>query len=190
MAPPRVGVELAAPGADPGGWLAEATAYEAAGVDSLWVGTEPGANPWVLLGALAAVTWRVRLGAVVDEGARAEETVAVATLRRLSRERLLLGRPRRGSAMLDVEGPVAAGAVDVGDAGRWAGLEAAVAGGEVERWARAAPPPGRRAWAEALAAAADADAHGLLVPATPGLLDLLRNPDDEDDRGDLRLTYG
>ena len=56
MAPPRVGVELAAPGADPGGWLAEATAYEAAGVDSLWVGTEPGANPWVLLGALAAVS--------------------------------------------------------------------------------------------------------------------------------------
>ena len=46
MAPPRVGVELAAPGADPGGWLAEATAYEAAGHDSLWVGTEPGANPW------------------------------------------------------------------------------------------------------------------------------------------------
>jgi len=161
VAPPRVGVELAAPGADPGGWLAEATAYEAAGVDSLWVGGGDD-DPWVLLGALAAMTWRVRLAPPAGAAAHAASTVE-----RLSGGRLL---------------------VILVDAG--AGLEAAVAGGEVERWARAAPPPGRRAWAEALAAAADADAHGLLVPATPGLLDLLRNPDDEDDRGDLRLTYG
>ena len=152
MAPPRVGVELAAPGADPGGWLAEATAYEAAGVDSLWVGGGDD-DPWVLLGALAAMTWRVRLAPPAGAAAHAASTVE-----RLSGGRLL---------------------VVLVDAG--AGLEAAVAGGEVERWARAAPPPGRRAWAEA---------HGLLVPATPGLLDLLRNPDDEDDRGDLRLTYG
>lgn len=159
MGAPRIGVELATPGADPGGWLAEATAYEAAGIDSLWVAAGEDDDPWVLLGALAAVTWRVRLAPPAGAAARAASTVE-----RLSGGRLL---------------------VVLVDAG--AGLEAAVAGGEVERWVRAAPPPGRRAWAEALAAA---DADGLLVPATPGLLDLLRNPDEEDDRSDLALTHG
>jgi len=156
----RVGVELGAPGADPGGWLAEATAYEAAGVDSLWVRAGGDDDPWVLLGALAAVTWRVRLAAPAAPAAPGAETVA-----RLSGGRLL--------TVL----------VDAG-----ASVEAAATADAVERWLRAAPAPGRRAWAEALAAAEDAD--GLLVPATPGLLDLLRNPEDEDDRGDLRLTYG
>jgi hypothetical protein len=142
----RVGVELGAPGADPGGWLAEATAYEAAGVDSLWVRAGGDDDPWVLLGALTAVTWKVRLGVIPH---RVPAAGVTATLERLSRGRLVSAD---------------------------------------ERWVWSAPPPGRRAWAEALAAAGDAD--GLLVPATPGLLDLLRNPEDEDDRGDLRLTYG
>jgi alkanesulfonate monooxygenase SsuD/methylene tetrahydromethanopterin reductase-like flavin-dependent oxidoreductase (luciferase family) len=156
----RVGVELGAPGADPGGWLAEATAYEAAGVDSLWVRGGGDDDPWVLLGALAAVTWRVRLAAPAAAAAPGAETVA-----RLSGGRLLTVLVDAGAA-----------------------VEAAATADAVERWLRAAPAPGRRAWAEALAAARDAD--GLLVPATPGLLDLLRNPEDEDDRGDLRLTYG
>jgi hypothetical protein len=146
VAPPRIGVELGGPGADPGGWLAEATAYETAGVDSLWVRSGEDDDPWMLLAALAAVTWRVRL--VVSPGAAPAAGVA-PTLERLSRGRLV---------------------------------------GADERWVRSAPAPGRPAWAEALAAAGDAD--GLLVPATPGLLDLLRNPDEEDDRGDLQLTYG
>jgi hypothetical protein len=30
----------------------------------------------------------------------------------------------------------------------------------------------------------------VLVRAAPGLLDLLRNPDAEDDRADLQLSYG
>jgi hypothetical protein len=144
----RVGVELGAPGADPGGWLAEATAYEAAGVDSLWVRGGGDDDPWVLLAALAAVTWRVRLGVVPDT---TPSPGVAATLDRLSRGRLV---------------------------------------GDGERWMSAAPPPGRQAWADALAEAEAAGAVGLLVPATPGLLDLLRNPDEEDDRGDLRLTYG
>jgi Luciferase-like monooxygenase len=148
VAPPRVGVELGAPGADPGGWLAEATAYEAAEVDSLWVRGDGDDDPWVLLGALAAMTWRVRLGVTPDT---APSAGVAATLERLSRGRR-----------------VAAG----------------------ERWSRASPAPGRRAWAEALEAATAAGVDGVIVPATPGLLDLLRNPDDEDDRGDLRLTYG
>jgi hypothetical protein len=159
----RVGVELPAPGDDPGGWLAEATAYEAAGVDSLWLhGGDAGA--WVLLGALAAVTWRVRLG--VLPGAVAEPSAAAA-LGRLSRGRLLQARAGLGGDGIEVEG-----------------------GEAVERWSRAAPPPGRPAWAGALEAAATAGAAGVLVPAAPGLLDLLRNPDAEDDRSDLQMSCG
>jgi hypothetical protein len=160
----RVGVELAVPGDDPGGWLAEATAYEAAGADSLWVhGGDAGA--WVLLGALAAVTWRVRLG-MLPGGVAGPESAADA-LQGLSRGRLLVARPGIGGDSLEVE-----------------------AGGATERWSRAAPPPGRRAWAGALEAAAAAGDTGILVRTAPGLLDLLRNPDAEDDRSDLQLSYG
>jgi hypothetical protein len=161
----RIGVELAVPGDDPGGWLAEATAYEAAGVDSLWVGGGD-AGAWVLLGALAAVTWRVRLGMLPGDGTE-PAAAAATTLRRMSRGRLVVARPSAGGDVLEV-------AVD----------------GRTERWSRAAPRAGRPAWAEALAAAAVAGAAGLLVSASPGLLDLLRNPHDEDDRSDLQLTYG
>lgn len=146
MSDVRIGVELGSPGSDPGGWLAEATAYEAAGVDSLWVRGGEDDDPWVLLGALAAMTWSVRLGVVPQTAPAAG---VAASLERLSRGRLV---------------------------------------GDGERWVRAAPAPGRKAWAEALAAAGDAD--GLLVPASPGLIDLLRNPDDEDDRSDLQLAHG
>ncbi|HEX3607800.1 MAG TPA: LLM class flavin-dependent oxidoreductase [Candidatus Dormibacteraeota bacterium] len=146
MTPPLVGVELGHPGDDPRGWLAEATAYEEAGVDSLWIGA--GAHdPWVLLGALAAVTWRVRLGTPPGPA----PGPAAATVQLLGRGRL----------------------VDDG-----------------ARWVRVEPPPGRPAWAEALAAAAAAGHAGVVVPAAPGLLDLLRNPEAEDDRSDLQLTYG
>jgi hypothetical protein len=165
VTPPRVGVELSAPGADPGAWLAEATAYEAAGVDSLWVHGGD-ADPWVLLGALAAVTWSVRLGVLPEAGAAAAGA-ACDTLALLSRGRLILPRLGSEAGTLEVE-----------------------AAGVVERWVRAAPPPGRQAWAGALKAATAAGAGGLLVPAGPGLLDLLRHPDEEDDRPDLQLTYG
>jgi hypothetical protein len=160
----RIGVELASPGDESGAWLAEATAYEAAGADSLWVGGGDG-GAWVLLGALAAVTWRVRLG--VLPGVAAGPGSAADAVWGLSRGRLLVARPGAGGDGLEVE-----------------------AGGATERWSRAAPPPGRRAWAGVLEAAAAAGDAGILVRAAPGLLDLLRNPDAEDDRSDLQLSYG
>jgi hypothetical protein len=92
---------------------------------------------------------------------------ACDTLALLSRGRLILARAGAAEGALEVE-----------------------AAGVVERWVRAAPPPGRQAWAGALEAATAADAGGLLVSAAPGLLDLLRHPDEEDDRSDLQLTYG
>lgn len=66
-----VGVRLT-PAGDAGELFADAKALEAAGADSLWIDAADG-DPYVLLAALAAVTWRVRLvarGAVADVAAR------------------------------------------------------------------------------------------------------------------------
>jgi hypothetical protein len=57
-------------------------------------------------------------------------------------------------------------------------------------WARADFPAGREEWRRTRADYEAAGATGILVPADPRLLDLLRNPDDEDDRSDLMLAQG
>jgi hypothetical protein len=83
-APLRIGVRLQV-GGDAGELFADAKAIEAAGADSLWVDAADG-DPYVVLAALAAVTWRVRLvarGAAADDAAR--ETCA-----RLTRGRLVV----------------------------------------------------------------------------------------------------
>jgi hypothetical protein len=79
-----IGVRLT-PAGDAGELFADAKAVEAAGADSLWIDAVDG-DPYVLLAALAAVTWRVRLvarGALADVAAR--ETCA-----RLARGRLVV----------------------------------------------------------------------------------------------------
>ena len=77
-----VGVRLT-PTADAGELFADAKAVEAAGADSLWIDVADG-DPYVVLAALAAVTWRVRLvarGAPTDTAAR--ETCALLARGRL-----------------------------------------------------------------------------------------------------------
>jgi hypothetical protein len=61
--PPRVAVLLDADPYDVGEWLADATAFEAAGVDELWLryDDESPLDPCTLCAALAAVTHRARL---------------------------------------------------------------------------------------------------------------------------------
>ena len=59
VAPLLIGVRLALTG-DAGELFADAKAVEAAGADSLWIDAADG-DPYVALGAIAAVTWRVRL---------------------------------------------------------------------------------------------------------------------------------
>jgi hypothetical protein len=79
-----IGVRLR-PLGDAGELFADAKAVEAAGADSLWIDATDG-DPYVVLAALAAVTWRVRLvarGAPTDVAAR--ETCA-----RLARGRLFV----------------------------------------------------------------------------------------------------
>ncbi|WP_206059214.1 hypothetical protein, partial [Nonomuraea zeae] len=60
----------------------------------------------------------------------------------------------------------------------------------VGRWAPSAVPLGRPAWREVLRLAAERGDHGVLVPADPRLLDLLRNPEDPGGRQDLQLAQG
>jgi hypothetical protein len=70
-APLLIGVRLKL-ASEAGELLADAKAVEAAGADSLWIDAADG-DPYVLLAALAAVTWRVRLvarGAPTDIAAR------------------------------------------------------------------------------------------------------------------------
>lgn len=59
-----------------------------------------------------------------------------------------------------------------------------------ELWTRVAVPAGRDAWRGALAAATAAGATGVVVPFDPRLLDLIRNPDEDEDRSDLTLAQG
>ncbi|MFC5828257.1 hypothetical protein [Nonomuraea insulae] len=155
----KVGVVLPRPQGDPGEWLSEAVAFEAAGADALWVehGAKPVLDPLTLAAALAAVTYRSMLVVAV---VRDCDEHALETVERLSRGRLVL-----------ITGPG----------------ESTAEGG---RWVPVAVPSGRAAWRETLRQAGERGDHGVLVPADPRLLDLLRNPDDPGGRHDLQLAQG
>ncbi|HEX6349232.1 MAG TPA: hypothetical protein VF160_07565 [Candidatus Dormibacteraeota bacterium] len=60
-----------------------------------------------------------------------------------------------------------------------------------EGWVEGQVPAGRQAWRELRAEHEAAGAAGILLAHDPRLLDLLRNPDQEDDRSqDLQLAQG
>jgi alkanesulfonate monooxygenase SsuD/methylene tetrahydromethanopterin reductase-like flavin-dependent oxidoreductase (luciferase family) len=59
-----------------------------------------------------------------------------------------------------------------------------------ELWTQGPACDGREPWRALLAAAEAVGATGVIVPASPRLLDLLRNADEEDDRSDLTLAQG
>ncbi|TYB52398.1 LLM class flavin-dependent oxidoreductase [Nonomuraea sp. PA05] len=167
----RVGIVLPRPAGDPGEWLTEAVAFEAAGADALWVehGAAPELDPLTLTAALAAVTYRALLVVAVapDDG----RSHALATVERLSRGRLAL--------IGEVSGMRTVVRLEDGGYGEGEG-----------RWASVGVPVGRAAWREALREAEERGDHGVLVPADPRLLDLLRNPEDPGGRHDLQLAQG
>src|SRR6267143_2119095 len=91
----KVGVLLPAAIADVGEFLAEITALEAAGADTIWV-DDSALDPWIVLGALAAVTRRVRLGCrltSLQPWPPSRLGPAAATLQTLSRSRTVVGIP-------------------------------------------------------------------------------------------------
>ena len=157
----KIGAELRL-GGDVGELFADARALEAAGADSLWVLARDDQDPWILAAALAAMTWRARL-VVVGAVDRPETRT---TLDRISRGRLVIGeRSAEIVAVPDAEGLT-------------------------ERWALCELPAGRAEW-KTLRAEREAQGFaGLVLPNDPRLLDLVRNPDTEDDRQDLKLAFG
>jgi hypothetical protein len=157
----KIGAELRL-GGDVGELFADARALEAAGVDGLWVIAREDQDPWILAAALAATTWRARL-VVVGAIDRPETRT---TLDRLSRGRLVIGE-RSGDAVVMPD-----------------------AEGVTERWTLRDMPAGRAEWKALRVDCAAAGFAGIALPNGPRLLDLVRNPDVEDDREDLKLAFG
>jgi hypothetical protein len=90
----KVGVLLPSRFEDPGEFLADARAMEAAGVDSVWMEDGDGYDPMLALAAIAAVTGQIRLGLIVPEGSPSRARGGgsgrgLDTLQHLSRQRVI-----------------------------------------------------------------------------------------------------
>jgi hypothetical protein len=209
----KVGILLGRQPDDLGEWLADGTAFEAAGADALWVALAPALalDPLSVTAALAAVTFRSVLVSVLPISGEPSPALArtLDTIAKLShgRLRILAGdtlpdRPvppdsgRATAASAPLRPPAAAG--EAGPAlrnllpapGGRAPFGRAYAFDEGERWTSAPPPTSRATWRAALRDAAENGFRGLLVPADPRLIDILRNPDDPGQRLDLHLAQG
>jgi Luciferase-like monooxygenase len=94
----KVGVLFPSRFEDPGEFLADARAMEAAGVDSVWMVDEgDGLDPMLALAAIAAVTSQLRLGLITPDtpspsGGRSGR--GPETLQRLSRQRVITDNQR------------------------------------------------------------------------------------------------
>jgi hypothetical protein len=188
----RVGVLLDRRPEELGEWLADARAFEAAGAAALWVDPAPESNldAFALLAALAALTSRALLVAAPPTADRPAEALAgtLATIGRLSHGRLALVADPDRLGELTAIAPGCDAFRRLPEAP--AAFERVRGEDEPERWVQTAPPESRTAWRSALADAAAGGAAGLLVPAGPRLLDILRHPDDPSDRSDLQLAQG
>jgi hypothetical protein len=87
----KVGVLFPSRFEDPGEFLADARAMEAAGVDSVWMEDGDGLDPTLVLAAIAAVTGRLRLGLITRAEGRSGR--ALETLQHLSRQRVITLSP-------------------------------------------------------------------------------------------------
>jgi alkanesulfonate monooxygenase SsuD/methylene tetrahydromethanopterin reductase-like flavin-dependent oxidoreductase (luciferase family) len=188
----EVGVLLARRPDELGEWLADAAAYEAAGAHALWVDPAPESNldPLALLAALAALTSRALLVATLPASDRPSEVLGrtFATIGHLSHGRLALAaEPGRLEELAHLAPGSAAFRRLPGEPAAFERLREA---DTAERWVQTPSPEGRAAWRTALADAVTSGAGGLLVPAGPRLLDILRNPNEPDDRRDLQLAQG
>lgn len=157
----HIGVVLPQPSEDLAKWLRDAAAFDAAGADLLWLDLR--AVPDVdPVALMAALSTVTARSLIVASLPEPATAVAAETIGRLSRGRLTtVSDPERG--------------FELDDASRW----------EVTTF-----PDDRAAWQTMLDEAAVTGVRGLLVPVGPRLLDLLRNPDDHGDRGDLQLAVG
>jgi hypothetical protein len=195
----KVGVVLARPPDELGGWLADAAAFEAAGAYALCIDTapEPELDPLALTAALAAVTFRSLLITSLPAAGSPAMAGTLGTIRRLSHGRLRIladAIPPGDLADAIPPGDLADLALRLGVFRRVTGdaeaFEHVHGPGEAERWISVPSPDSRAAWRQTLLDASGRGPAGLLVPAGPRLLDILRNPDDQGGRHDLRLAQG
>ena len=205
----RVGVRLPAATGRIGDYLADVIALEAAGADTVWLDATAAVSiePWILLGAVAAVTHRIRMGVTV--GAEAGWRGAVDTLRRLSSDRLVLGMrpPGKVKTLKGSTAPLPSilficasqseaeqsalrsdGVILPGTADEVRTLRALE--GDFELWADVSVPSDKAGWVNMIAAMEAAGATGIIVAWDPRLIDLLRSAGEPDDRTDLLIATG
>jgi hypothetical protein len=214
----RVAVKLPDASGRIGDYLADVTALEAAGAHAIWLDArnQESVEPWILAGAIAAVTHRVRLG--ISIGSAAGWPAAVDTLGRLSGGRVVVGMrpggepkallqqlksrgsdPRRPSILTicDTYGEAERSALRADGVILSAGEEEVRTlsaersqAREFELWVDLPVPSDRAGWASKVAALEAAGATGIIVPWDPRLIDLLRNAGEADDRTDLLIATG
>jgi len=214
----RVAVKLPVATGRIGDYVADVTALDAAGADSIWVDASRAANsePWILLGAIAAVTHRARLGVTVGSSARWPD--AIDALGRMSSGRVVVGVPsRREMKTLAVQlesqrsaspppsiliacstqheaeasAHLADGVILPGGDDEVRALRAARAqDGDFEIWIDAPVPADRAGWTNMISTLEAAGATGVMVPWDPRLIDLVRNAGEPDDRTDLLIATG
>lgn len=199
----RVAVRLPSHIVDVGEYLADVTALEAAGADAIWM-DDSALDPWVILGAMAAVTHRVGLGcllSVMDRRPTSRLGPAVAALHTVSRGRIVVGLPnaalRNHFATLRAAGARIFTTGSRADSTDGVILDVQVPeqlsgspGTDLEVWAAIGIPPDREGWTTTLGAYAAAGATGVIVAWDPRLIDLLRGAGEPDDRTDLLIATG
>ena len=173
-------------------WLADAAAFDAAGADALFADftSDPELDPLALVAALAVVTFRALLVTTLParDGRPPSLARTLTTLGRLSHGRLrILGDAVPVEELADLDLGLGVFRRIPGDPDAF---EQVRAPDEVQRWVSAPLPDSRAEWWATLRGAAERGCRGLLVPADPRLLDLLRNPEDPGDRRDLQLATG
>ncbi len=171
----KVGVLFPSGFEDPGEFLADARAMEAAGVDSVWLEeANDGLDPLLALAAIAAITTDLRIGLIATRSARPDhgQQRRMETLQQLSRQRFVSLEP--APSLSELIAPSSFGGGQSGGS---------------ERWRRVDVPADRDDWSQILQAA-EHEADGIIVPMSPRLLDILRHPHDAIDRSDLQLAQG
>jgi hypothetical protein len=186
----KVGVVFGGQPDDLGEWLADGAAFEAAGAAALWldVAAEPELDPLALTAALAAVTFRSLLVTSMPAAGGPATARTLGTIGRLSHGRLrILADAIPAGELAEVALRTGVFRRVPGDPGAFDHVHEPEA---AQRWISVPSPDSRAAWRQTLLGAAERGPAGLLVPAGPRLLDILRNPDDHGGRHDLQLAQG
>jgi hypothetical protein len=186
----KIGVVLARQPDDLGEWLADGTAFEAAGAAALCLdfAAEPELDPLALTAALAAVTFRSLLVTSLPAAGGPATARTLGTIEQLSRGRLrILADATPSGDLAEIARRMGVFRRVPGDPGAFEHIHEPE---EAQRWISVPSPDGRAAWRQTLLDAAERGPAGLLVPAGPRLLDILRNPDDHGGRRDLQLAQG